>query len=61
MAVLDGAIVPDPGQHLPGRGAYVCVNRDCLSRALKRGGLQRRLKVPPGAAGGLEQRLGVEG
>ena len=42
-----------PGGHLgttaegkvPGRGAYVCVNAECVNRARKRGSLSRVLRV----------------
>ena len=41
----DGAIVVEGrGGRAPGRGAYVCSNPSCASRALKSGGMRRALK-----------------
>ena len=34
----------DPGQSLPGRGAYVHRAADCIERAFARGGLARTLR-----------------
>lgn len=36
-------IVPDIDKKLPGRGAYLCRNRECIKKAEKRRGLERHL------------------
>jgi len=42
-----GEVVLDEGRgKLPGRGAYVCVDRECLRRALRSKALERALKQP---------------
>jgi predicted RNA-binding protein YlxR (DUF448 family) len=41
----DQTLVPDILAKLPGRGAYTCVNRNCLKEALKRNQFSRALKV----------------
>lgn len=38
-------VTADPGQSLPGRGAYVHLREACVERAVKRGGLARALKA----------------
>ncbi|MBQ9565005.1 MAG: YlxR family protein [Synergistaceae bacterium] len=40
-----GDAVLDPVGKLPGRGAYLCLNRECLERARKSGALARALKT----------------
>lgn len=40
----DGAVVPDAGIGLPGRGAYVCAEIRCVERALKTGKLTHALR-----------------
>ena len=40
-----GEAVFDPTGKLPGRGAYLCLNRECLERARKTGALSRALKI----------------
>jgi uncharacterized protein len=40
----DKGVAVDPGQVLPGRGAYVHQHADCLDIAVRRGGLARTLK-----------------
>jgi predicted RNA-binding protein YlxR (DUF448 family) len=42
--VAGGAVVPDPGARLPGRGAYLCPDPACGERALRRGALQRAFR-----------------
>ncbi|MEK6791581.1 MAG: YlxR family protein [Deltaproteobacteria bacterium] len=32
----DAALVPDPEGIMPGRGAYICRNTDCLNEAYKK-------------------------
>ncbi len=45
----EGAVVVDAalpaGRRNPGRGAYLCPNRQCLVRAVKSGGLTRALRL----------------
>ena len=60
FAVADEAIVADPTRRMPGRGAYLCPDRNCLRRALKRRALPHRLRVGADAAAGLEERVGLE-
>jgi uncharacterized protein len=40
----------DRRQRLPGRGAYVHRDADCIERAVRRGGLARTLRVAPPTA-----------
>lgn len=40
----DGEIRIDPTGKLSGRGAYLCPNQDCLSKAYKEKRLERALK-----------------
>lgn len=35
----------DPGGNLPGRGAYICPNNDCLEKARKKNKLANALKT----------------
>ena len=48
VRTIQGVAV-DPGQVLPGRGAYVHHDAGCMELAVKRGGLARTLRahVPP--------------
>jgi uncharacterized protein len=41
----EGEVVVDPTGKRNGRGAYVHASRECLELALRRGGLERGLKV----------------
>ena len=41
----EGAVTLDPGGKKPGRGAYVCRNAECLSRAIRQKQLERQLEV----------------
>jgi len=40
----DGSVLADCRQKLPGRGAYVCVSRECLFKAASNGGFARSFK-----------------
>ena len=40
----DGGFCVDPSGKLPGRGAYVCKDGDCISRLEKVRGLERAFK-----------------
>lgn len=44
VKTADGDIVADETGRMNGRGAYICRNRECLSRAVKTHGLERSLK-----------------
>lgn len=46
MVTRDGAVVVDPTQTMPGRGAYLHRRPECLHRALKRGTVGRTLRAP---------------
>ena len=55
----DGAIVVEGrGGLAPGRGAYVCNNPSCASRALKSGALRRALKREDVDSSELRRELG---
>ena len=41
----EGSAVLDVTGKLPGRGAYICLNPECLHRARKTGALSRALKT----------------
>ena len=41
----DGQVVMDPSGKKPGRGAYVCKNRYCLTQAIKAHRLEKGLKT----------------
>ncbi|WP_198468709.1 RNase P modulator RnpM [Acetomicrobium sp. S15 = DSM 107314] len=40
-----GEVVIDPTGRMPGRGAYVCAKRECVTVAKKRDALSRALKA----------------
>ncbi len=40
----DGSLLVDYRQRLPGRGAYTCVDLDCLRNAVKKGGFKRAFR-----------------
>ncbi|MDQ2710390.1 MAG: YlxR family protein [Actinomycetota bacterium] len=53
---VHGVLTPDPGRRLPGRGAWLHPDPECLSRALRRGAFPRALRVPgPLAADDVRQ------
>lgn len=45
IAICDGKLIFDEENRQTGRGAYICKNRDCLEKAIKRKGFFRTLKV----------------
>ena len=45
VARTDKGVEIDPVQKLPGRGAYVHDQTECMELALRRGGLARTLKA----------------
>lgn len=42
----DGTVVIDYRQRLPGRGAYTCLERQCLEQAVRRGQFARAFRRP---------------
>jgi hypothetical protein len=40
-----GDILVDPGGKIPGRGAYLCPNIECLDKAVKKDSLKNALKI----------------
>lgn len=46
----EGAIAFDRIGKAPGRGAYVCPSKECLTRAVKQRQLERALEMPVGEA-----------
>ena len=42
---LEGSVEIDPGGKRPGRGAYLCRQKSCWERALKRHSLEHALKT----------------
>lgn len=57
LAVVDGLIRLDPGRRLPGRGAYLHADADCLAAALKRRALPRALRATAEPAPDLADAL----
>jgi predicted RNA-binding protein YlxR (DUF448 family) len=45
VVARDGAVVPDPGRRLPGRGAHLHRDEACLTSAVRRRALPRALRV----------------
>lgn len=45
---VDREVVPDPRGRVPGRGAHLHPNRDCLQQALRRRAFARALRAEPG-------------
>jgi predicted RNA-binding protein YlxR (DUF448 family) len=46
VVAVDGAVVPDPRRRLPGRGAWLHLDPDCLRLAERRRAFPRALRVP---------------
>jgi predicted RNA-binding protein YlxR (DUF448 family) len=46
VVAVGGAVVPDPGRRLPGRGAHLHPTVACLDLAEKRRAFPRALRVP---------------
>ena len=44
VCTSDGEVVLDERGHLPGRGAYVCDDADCMGRLIKKHGLNRTFR-----------------
>ncbi|KPL92016.1 MULTISPECIES: RNase P modulator RnpM [Herpetosiphon] len=45
VRLADQSVVVDPSGKQAGRGAYLCAERPCWTNALKRGALERALRV----------------
>ncbi len=45
MVARDGVVIPDPSASLPGRGAWVHRDRECVESAVKRRAFGRALRV----------------
>ena len=56
----EGVISLDEKGRMPGRGAYVCPDVECLRRARKSRALERAFDtaIPPEVYDGLEQEMG---
>ena len=46
VVARDGALVPDPGRRLPGRGAHLHLDPACFALAERRRAFPRALRVP---------------
>ncbi len=46
VVVVDGVLTPDPRRRLPGRGAWLHPDPECLHRAERRSAFPRALRVP---------------
>jgi len=55
----EGEAQIDPGGKMPGRGAYVCRNQACLTRAVKTRQLERALshRIEPAVFEALEAQM----
>ena len=45
LKIADGSIVLDTTGRKNGRGAYLCMSRECLMKAVKNKGLERSFKM----------------
>ena len=43
----EGKLAVDPTGKAKGRGVYVCRNKDCMAKAVKRGAVAKSLRVNP--------------
>jgi len=44
VTIQNGSFVIDENKVLPGRGAYICRDMDCIKKAQKSKGLERSMK-----------------
>lgn len=49
-----GRVAVDDSGKQPGRGAYICANKECLKVAVKKRALARALRLTNGAGASLE-------
>lgn len=56
----DGEIKYDPTGKMPGRGAYLCANRECFDKLPKTKGFERSLKcfVPAEVFSAVNEKIG---
>lgn len=45
VRTADGDVLIDLGGKKPGRGAYVCTNRECITKAVKEKRLEKALDI----------------
>lgn len=57
LALAGDCVVPDPGGHLPGRGAYVC-DAACAREAVRRRALPRAFRRAVTVPGDLVESIG---
>jgi uncharacterized protein len=59
VVVVQGVLIPDPRRRLPGRGAWVHPDPECLHRAERRSAFPRALRVPgPLDTAAVRDRIG---
>ncbi len=46
VVVVENVLVPDPRRRLPGRGAHVHPDPQCLELAIRRQAFRRALRIP---------------
>jgi len=62
VVAVDGELVPDPRHRLPGRGAWLHADPECLTKAERRKAFPRALRVPgPLDVGPLWEQLDANG
>lgn len=59
IRTAEGEFILDASGKKNGRGAYICPNRDCLSKAIKNRGLERSFKqaIPKEVYESLEKEM----
>jgi uncharacterized protein len=60
LTAKDGRVVIDSERRLGGRGAYVCPSAECAERAVRKGGLARRLRSSAEMPEDLPEQVTVE-
>jgi predicted RNA-binding protein YlxR (DUF448 family) len=45
VVVVEGVLVPDPRRRLPGRGAHLHLDPQCLESAIRRQAFRRALRI----------------